>query len=106
MMTQLFLIDKESEIKKVEEVFHAILHPLRKRILQLLEEKQQVRVTDIYVCLRIEQSVASFHLRILRDTKLVVTERKGKSILYRPNYTNLIKLEKIVDEVITEIITD
>ena len=105
-MTQLLLIDKEPEIKKVEEVFHAITHPLRKRMLQLLEEKQRVRVTDIYVYLRIEQSVASFHLRILRRTKLVVTERKGKSIFYKLNYTNLTKLEKIVDEVISDIVTD
>ena len=104
-MTQLLLIDKEPEIKKVEQVFHAITHPLRKRILQLLEEKQQVRVTDIYVYLRIEQSVASFHLRILRDAKFVVTERKGKSIFYKPNYANLTKLEKIVDEVISDIVT-
>ena len=104
-MTRHLLIDKEPEIKKVEEVFHAITHPLRKRILQLLEEKQQVRVTDIYVCLRIEQSVASFHLRILRDAKFVVTERKGKSIFYKPNYANLTKLEKIVDEVISDIVT-
>jgi len=40
MMTRHLLIDKEPEIKKVEQVFHAITHPLRKRILQLLEEKQ------------------------------------------------------------------
>ena len=104
MLTQHLLIDKEPEIKKVKEVFHAITHPLRKRILQLLEEKQQATVTDIYVYLRIEQSVASFHLRILRDAKFVATDRKGKSIFYKPNYINLTKLEKIVDEVISDIV--
>jgi len=44
-------------------------------------------------------------LRILRDAKFVVTERKGKSIFYKPNYANLTKLEKIVDEVISDIVT-
>ena len=105
MLTQHLLIEREPEIKKVKEVFHAITHPLRKRILQLLEEKQEAKVTDIYVYLRIEQSVASFHLRILRDAKLVVTERKGKLIFYKLNYANLVKLEKIVDEVISDIVT-
>ena len=38
--------------------------------------------------------------------KLVITERKGRSIFYKLNYTKLTKLEKIVDEVISDIVTD
>jgi DNA-binding transcriptional ArsR family regulator len=85
------------------KVFRAIDHPLRRKILKLLEEKEPIKVTDIYVNLRIEQSVASQHLKILRESKIVETERKGKSILYKPNYNNLTKLEKIVTEIVTEI---
>jgi len=103
-MPPLPLIDKEPGIKKVGKVFRAIDHPLRKKILRLLEEKQPVKVTDVYVNLRIEQSVASQHLKILRESKIVETERKGKSILYKPNYNNLTKLEKIVFEIVTEIV--
>ena len=102
-MPPLPLIDKEPEIKKMGKVFRAIDHPLRKKILKLLEEKEPIKVTDIYVNLRIEQSVASQHLKILRESKIVETERKGKSILYKPNYNNLTKLEKIVTETVTEI---
>jgi DNA-binding transcriptional ArsR family regulator len=103
-MPPLPLIDNEPQIKKGGKVFRAIDHPLRKKILKLLEEKQPVKVTDIYVNLRIEQSVASQHLKILREAKIVETERKGKSILYKPNYNNLTKLEKIVSEIVTEIV--
>ena len=102
-MQPLPLIDKEPEMKKMGKVFRAINHPLRKKILKLLEEKQPIKVTDIYVNLRIEQSVASQHLKILRESKIVETERKGKSILYKPNYNNLTKLEKIVTETVAEI---
>ena len=102
-MPPLPLIDKEPEIKKVGKVFRAIDHPLRKKILKLLEEKQPVKVTDIYVNLRIEQSVASQHLKILRESRIVETERRGKSILYKPNYNNLTKLDKIVSEIVSEI---
>lgn len=105
-MVPLHLIDNEPEIKKAEKVFHAIDHPLRKRILKLLHEKQQLRVTEIYVNLRIEQSVASFHLKILRQAKIVETERRGKSIIYKPNYDHLYKLEKIIYEINTEIVSD
>ena len=103
-MPPLPLIDKEPEIKKVGKVFRAIDHPLRKKILKLLEEKQPTKVTDIYVNLRIEQSVASQHLKILREARIVETERRGKAILYKPHYDNLKKLEKIVSEIVTEIV--
>jgi len=105
-MQTLLLLDNEPDIKKVGKVFRAIDHPLRKKILKLLEEKQPAKVTDIYVNLRIEQSVASQHLKILRECKIVETERKGRSILYKPNYNTLTKLEKIVSQIVTEIVSD
>lgn len=40
-------------------------------------------VTEINGKLRIEQSLLSHHLRVLRDAKLVVSERLGKSVMYR-----------------------
>lgn len=105
-MPQLSIIHKEKEISKAEKIFRAINHPLRKKILKLLEEKQQARVTDIYSSLKIEQSVASQHLKILREANVVETERKGQAILYKPNYNTLTKLEKIIFEIVTEIVSD
>ena len=43
-------------------------------------------VTDIYVKLRLEQSVASQHLAILRKAGVVQTERDGKFIFYSLGY--------------------
>ena len=104
-MPQLPLIDKE-EIKKASTLFRAINHPLRKQILKLLDEKQQATVTEIYVGLGLEQSVASQHLKILRKAGIVETQRKGRAILYKPNYDNLTKLEKIVSEIVSDFISD
>ena len=100
------LIDKAIELKKVVNVLRAINHPLRKKMLHLLHEKQPINVTDIYVNLRIEQSVASQHLKILKQAKLVKAERKGTMILYKPNYDILLKLEKVIYEIVTEIVPD
>jgi len=40
-------------------------------------------VSALEVALGIEQSLLSHHLRTLRRAHLVVTERQGKSVLYR-----------------------
>lgn len=60
----------------------AINHPLRKKLIDLLEENGEMVVTDIYVKLRTEQSVASQHLAILRNAGFVTTRRDGKFIHY------------------------
>lgn len=52
-------------------------------MIDLLEENDELTVTDIYVKLRLEQSVASQHLAILRKAGVVATERSGKFIYYR-----------------------
>jgi len=52
-------------------------------MLSLIKEnRNRMNVTNIYVKLRIEQSVASQHLAILRNQGLVKTQRDGKTIWY------------------------
>lgn len=104
MTHPLQLLDKVPEIKTAEKIFRAIDHPLRKRILRLLETKKETTVTDIFVQLRIEQSVASHHLKILRESRIVETERHGKSVFYKPNFDNILKLEKIMSEIAAEFV--
>lgn len=74
----------QSEILKTTKLrVRALNHPLRQRILQLVKgSRNRMNVTDIYVKLRIEQSVASQHLAILRNARFVSTKREGKTIWY------------------------
>ena len=67
------------------EFLRAINHPLRQRILELIETEDKVNVTKIYISLRLEQSVASQHLSILRKSGFVLTHREGKYIYYSIN---------------------
>ena len=69
-------------IKNAAMILRSINHKLRQQILKLLEENKRMNVTDIYVKLRLEQSVASQHLAILRRANIVSTERMGKEIFY------------------------
>lgn len=46
-------------VKKASLILRAINHKLRQQILKLIDEQGKITVTEIYVKLRLEQSVAS-----------------------------------------------
>jgi DNA-binding transcriptional ArsR family regulator len=87
-------------VKKAALVLRALNHKLRQQMLRLLEEQQKMTVTDIYVQLRLEQSVASQHLAILRRAGIVKTERDGKYIYYRVNEERLAQINHLVDDLL------
>ncbi len=66
-------------------VLRALHHPLRRSLIETLEANKEMVVTDIYVKHRLEQSVASQHLAILRKAGIVNTRRDGKFIYYSLN---------------------
>ena len=78
----------------------AVNHKLRQQIVKLLEENKRMNVTDIYVKLRLEQSVASQHLAILRRANIVRTEREGKFIHYSLNVPRIGNVAKFVTDLI------
>lgn len=82
-----YLSKEEMELlEKTKAKVRALYHPLRQKILVLISDNSnRMNVTDIYVKLRIEQSVASQHLAILRNEGFVSTEREGKVIWYSVN---------------------
>lgn len=71
----------------------ALAHPLRLRMIAIMDGKPTAEacVNEIFDALQIEQSVASQHLRILRQAELVKTRRDGKFIYYSLNYNRLTK---------------
>ena len=87
-------------LKKASMILRAINHKLRQQILKLIDEQGRITVTEIYVKLRLEQSVASQHLAILRKAGFVKTERDGKFIYYTVNPTRLEDLNKFVESLL------
>jgi DNA-binding transcriptional ArsR family regulator len=87
-------------LKKAAMVLRAINHKLRQQVLKLIDENGKMTVTEIYVKLRLEQSVASQHLAILRKAGFVKTERDGKFIYYAVNTERLEELNKFVKELV------
>lgn len=64
------------------EVLRAIAHPIRLTIIDLLFKNDKLSVTEIYEALNIEQAIASHHLRILKDKRVVAARREGKKSYY------------------------
>ncbi len=87
-------------IKKAALVLRAINHKLRQQMLKHIDEHGRITVTELYVKLRLEQSVASQHLAILRKAGFVKTERDGKFIYYSVNTDRLHEVNELVSNLI------
>jgi DNA-binding transcriptional ArsR family regulator len=85
------------ELRRAVLVLRAVNHKLRQQIIDLLEVNGQMTVTDLYVKLRLEQSVASQHLAILRRAGVVITEREGKFIYYSLDQNRLTQITGLVE---------
>jgi len=88
------------ETKKAAMILRALNHPLRQKMLKLLDEKKKITVTEVYGKLKLEQSVASQHLAILRRANIVTTIRDGKFIYYSANYERIEEVLKFADELV------
>lgn len=77
------------KLKDSSEILRAIAHPLRMKILEFIDQSDTINVNKIYNTLKLEQSITSQHLRILRVAGLVNTERDGKFIHYSIDYSKI-----------------
>ena len=87
-------------VKKAALILQSINPKLTQQILQLINQHRKNTVTEIYIKLRLEQSVASQHLAILRKTQIVKTTREGKFIHYSINHDRLTEIDKFVADML------
>lgn len=82
------------ELKKAALVLRAINHKVRQNILNLIHKNKEITVSEIYYKLKLEQSLTSAHLAVLRRAGIVKTRREGQSIHYSINYDHIVQVEK------------
>jgi DNA-binding transcriptional ArsR family regulator len=87
-------------IKKASLVLRSLNHKLRQQIIKIIQESEKLAVTEIYVKLRLEQSVASQHLAILRKAGIVTTKREGKFIYYTINKQRVKAIDDFVNKLV------
>src|SRR5687768_16073596 len=96
-----FTKEERDKLIKAKLIIRAAGHPLRHKMLVLIKENgNHIHVTPIYKKLRIEQSVCSQQLGILRRAGLVKTTREGKVIYYSVNEEAIKHLLKTCAEMV------
>ena len=73
------------EFEKLERMAHvlkAISHPVRLKIVELLESNTQLSVAEILRQTGIEQSLLSHHLTKMKDKGVLISFREGRNIYY------------------------
>ncbi len=85
-------------ILKAALILRAINHKLRHHIIHVIDESKSINVTDLYIKLRVEQSVISQHLAILRKAGIVKSSRLGKQIFYSLNEEKIALIERLSKE--------
>ena len=79
-----------NEIEELTEVFKALSDPTRLRLVKLLGEHEgALCVNALARRLDVSQSAVSQHLRVLRQTGLVKSVRRGSSVHYRLDQDSL-----------------
>ena len=87
-------------VKEASVILKAINHKLRQAIIKMLEEHERMTVTEIFVKLRLEQSVTSQHLSILRKAGVIKFKRDGKFIIYSLNHERIAAIAKFVNNLL------
>jgi DNA-binding transcriptional ArsR family regulator len=72
----------------MDPIFKALSDPNRRRILQLLREREMT-AGEIAACIDLSKPTLSGHFNVLRAADLVVSEKSGTTITYRLNVSVL-----------------
>lgn len=78
-----------TKLETASETLKAIAHPIRISMVGLLDDNQELSVTEIYEALEIEQAVASHHLSILKNKDVLEVNRVGKNCFYKLKHPQL-----------------
>ena len=68
------------------DAFKALSDPTRRRILELLQERD-MSAGEIADCFDMAKPSVSHHLNVLKNVGFILDERKGQNIIYSLNTT-------------------
>lgn len=90
---------EEGKLRRAAKIFEALSDFENLRILMLLRKKEMC-VCELMMALNMKQPTVSYHLRLLRERRLVKSIRRGRWIFYSIADRKLLKaIEKITEYV-------
>lgn len=92
---------QNEKLQVSSELMRALAHPLRLKILGFIDGHGTINVNKIYNTLKIEQSITSQHLRILRNANVLKARRDGKFMFYTINYPIVRRAAKAIDNFVS-----
>ncbi|MCJ8164541.1 metalloregulator ArsR/SmtB family transcription factor [Pontibacter sp. E15-1] len=81
-MSSLKIRIDQNKLERTANVLKCMAHPMRLSIIDLLEQRDRLTVSQLQEVLQIEQSLLSHHLTNMRDKGILSTQRQGKNIFY------------------------
>jgi len=76
-----------------QQVFAAIAEPSRRKVLEMLATRGEMSASEICEEFDVTPQDISRHLRVLRESQLVLVERRAQRRIYRINQDTMMKLE-------------
>lgn len=83
------------------ELFRALGHPVRIRVLELLRAREEMSVRELRGAAQIEPGAASQHLGAMRRQRLLAARRQGTSVFYRVRDPRAFRLLDLARELMT-----
>src|SRR5205807_2934176 len=80
------------------DMFVALADPTRRAILEILASSGELSATAIYEHFAVSPQAISQHLKVLREARLVMMEKRAQKHLYRLNPQTLSQFETWVQQ--------
>ncbi len=88
--------------ERFSQFFFALGDRTRQQILLVFEPGEEICVNDIARLFELSRPAISHHLKVLRKAGLLLSEKRGKEVYYRVNYTHCADVLRIVHAFATE----
>ena len=89
-------------MEKISEIFKALAHPIRLRIVCGLIKKEECNVSIMVEKLGVAQPTVSQHLNILKNAGVITGFKKGTQVCYKITDENTKKIIKAIGTEICE----
>ena len=83
-------------------VFTALGDEHRQRILLMFERNEELTIKDIMDTSPLSRTAVSHHVRVLKEAGVLVTEKRGREVLLRPNRKRVLEALDAVRKYIAE----
>ncbi len=92
---------EDTDLRRLRTLYRALGDTIRLRILALLAELGPVAVNELSNRVLVSQPLISWHLRILRMSGFIETERHGREVICRLRPAAFAELHALEDELLS-----